>query len=313
MPAPVTTVTVNPALDITAHARRVEADRKIRCTATRRHPGGGGINVARAVRLLGGEGCAVWTRGGLFGAGVGELLGETGIDHRPVDIEGSTRLSYAVIEDGTSRHFRFSGPGPAIDPSELDDVATAVEAATRDLLVISGGLPPGVPAAFYARLTSIAADAGARVIVDTHDEPLHAALGTGRVYVVKPNFRELFQAAGAEAPGDETDASEPDVVEIARGIVSDTGTGAVLVSLGAAGALLVTAERDLRIPAPTVPIRSKIGAGDSMVGGMAFRLAAGDDLEEAARYSVAAGTAAVMTPGTELCQREDTERLFAEM
>jgi 6-phosphofructokinase 2 len=313
MPPPITTVTVNPSLDVTAHAERVDADRKIRCNSTRRDPGGGGINVARAVHLLGGTSRAVWTRGGLFGAGIATLLDEAGIEHRPVPIDGETRLSYAVIEDATTRHFRFSGPGPILGAAELDAVVDASGETDPGLLVVSGGLPPGAPDGFYARLVVAAAGTGARVILDTHGTALHEALRTGDVFLAKPNYRELFEAAGREPEENETEAAEPDLKGMAREIIDGTGTVAVLISLGAGGALLVTADDALRITAPTVPIRSRIGAGDSMVGGVALRLAAGDDLADAARYGVAAGTAAVMTPGTELCRRDDVERLYDDM
>jgi 6-phosphofructokinase 2 len=97
---------------------------------------------------------------------------------------------------------------------------------------------------------------------------------------------------------------------VARGLVENGWAEVIVVSLGAAGALLVTSEEVTRLRAPTVPITSKIGAGDSMVAGIVLNLARGETVQEAARFGVAAGSAAVMTPGTELCRREDTERLY---
>jgi 6-phosphofructokinase 2 len=172
--------------------------------------------------------------------------------------------------------------------------------------VISGGLPPGTPPEFSARLAAVGAGLGARVVLDTHDEPLRAALESGAVTVVKPNVRELLAVAAPE--GD-----EPPLEEVAGTLLGRAGLEAVVVSLGADGALLVTPEGTERIAAPEVPVRSRIGAGDSLVAGLSLRLLQGKGIEEAAAYGVAAGTAAVMTPGTELCRREDADRLFESM
>jgi len=87
----------------------------------------------------------------------------------------------------------------------------------------------------------------------------------------------------------------------------------VVVSLGAGGAELVTADAAEHVRAPTAPVRSKVGAGDSMVAGLVSALARGESVRDAVRFAVAAGAAAVMTPGTELCRRGDTERLYASM
>ncbi len=302
------TITANPSLDTTAVADRVEPDRKIRCRDADRDPGGGGLNVARAVQILGGAATAVWARGRVFGAIVGDALDAAGLDHVPVDVAGETRQCFAVIERDSDRHFRFSMPGPALRRDELEALAAAVVERSPDLVVISGGLPPDVPPGFYADLARAAAGEGARVVVDTHGEPLQQVLATGCVFLVKPNYRELYAAIGVV-----TDGSEPEVGEAARRLVGDADLTAVLVSLGAGGAVLVTRDGEERITAPTVPIRSRIGAGDSMVGGLSWRLTCGDELSRAARYGVAAGAAATMTPGTELCRADDVTRLFAVM
>jgi 6-phosphofructokinase 2 len=302
------TVTLNPALDTSAVAGRVEPDRKVRCSEARRDPGGGGINVARAVDALGGRAVAVWAMGGPFGEEIRRGLEREGIANVPIEIDGETRQSFAVVEEDGTRHFRFSTPGPRLGPDVLDRIAGAVEDASPDLLVISGGHPPGTPTDFSARLAEIGARDGARVVVDTHDEPLRAVLDGGAAFLIKPNERELRAIAWADP-----DDPDPPLAGLAESLLGDSGIDAILVSLGAGGALLVTAGETQRIRAPDVEIRSQIGAGDSLVAGLSLRLLRGDDPAEAAAYGVAAGTAAVTTPGTELCRREDTERIFAAM
>ena len=297
------TVTPDSTLDTTAVAERVEANRKIRCTEAQHHPGGGGINVARAVHQLGGEATAVWTAGGLFGEWVARLLDEEGVPNVPVDVDGDTRQSFAVIEQGSRRHFRFSTPGPHLSEGELDRIVDAVRDLDPGILVLGGGLPPGTPSDFYARLAAVGAGLGARVIVDSHGEPLRQAVAAGDVFLIKPNHAELLDAAGVPRGTDDVD-----IEDLARELAADTDTN-VLVSLGPGGAMLVTPEEVRDYGAPAVPIRSRIGAGDSMVAGTALRLAQGSDLPDAARYGLAAGAAAVMTPGTELCRADDVAAL----
>ncbi len=171
------------------------------------------------------------------------------------------------------------------------------------MIIASGSLPPGVPDDFYYQVATLGRDLGARVIIDTSGPALQAAVGAS-LFLIKPNLRELALLVGRVL--DDEDAVEQAALEL----VGSGHSTAVVVSLGAAGALLATGDGCERLRAPTVPIRSKVGAGDSMVAGIVAGLVRGLDLREAARFGVAAGAAAVMTPGSELCRREDTERLY---
>lgn len=175
-----------------------------------------------------------------------------------------------------------------------------------DYLVASGSLPRDVPVDFYARVAHLAREVGSRFIVDTSGEELRAAANAG-VYLLKPNMRELRQLAQRDIQ------NESEIQAATAKMLQEQQAEVIVVSLGAAGALLVTGEGTERIPAPTVSIESKIGAGDSMVGGIVLALARGWSLREAARFGVAAGAAAVTTPGTELCRKERTQELYKRM
>jgi len=302
------TLTVNPALDESAEVENVAPEIKLRCDQPRREPGGGGINVARALRKLGGEALALYTCGGMTGEALGRLLAREGIPCQPVPVAEETRRSFTVFERGTSLQYRFNLPGPALSGEEWKAcLERARQLAPRNgYLVASGSLPPGVPEDYYAQVVRAGQEAGARVVVDTSGAPLHAALAA-RPFLAKPNFRELCRLLGAE------DEGALDVETAARDVVRQTGVEVLVVSLGAAGVLLATADRCVRIPSPTVPIQSKVGAGDSTVAGIVLGLVRGLPLDDAVRFGVAAGAAAVMTPGSELCRREDAERLYAGM
>jgi 6-phosphofructokinase 2 len=199
-------------------------------------------------------------------------------------------------------------PGPRLEEGEWRGLLDSIfrRDPSPDYLVASGSLPRGVPEDFYARLCAWAAVGEVRVIVDTAGRPLQLAAEAG-AYLVKPNLRELEHMAGRKIEEEEQQ------VEMAREIIGRTKTRGVLLSLGASGALLVGEEAIRRMASPVVPIRSRVGAGDSMVAGLVLALSRGRSLEEAAVYGVAAGSAAVMTPGSELCRREDTERIFRRM
>ena len=304
----IVTLTMNPCIDINAVVDRVVAERKLRCDSSRYEPGGGGVNVSRAVKKLGGDSTALLPAGGAHGNLLQELLDREGVRQEIVSIQGWTRESFIAFESDTGQQYRFSLPGPRLRDEEwsrcLDRFHGLCEAA--GLIVASGGLPPGVPEDFYARLARSCRDRRFRLVLDTSGAPLRKALDA-YPFLIKPNLRELNDMAGKELEGD------TEIEAFARKLVEEERSEVVVVSLGAAGALVTWKEGQLTVRAPTVPIKSKVGAGDSMVGGLVLALDRGKELEDAARFGVASGAAAVMTPGTELCRREDAERLYASM
>jgi 6-phosphofructokinase 2 len=305
--ASICTLTLNPAVDTSCQVDRVVPDRKLRCTRPTREPGGGGLNVARAIRILGGDAEAIWTRGGTTGQLLAELLDGEGVPHRPVPIEGLSRESLMVYETTTERQYRFQMPGPELDRRALDAVTDAVTGRqpVPEYLVLSGSLPPGAPDDFYARLAA-SVDPSVRVIVDTSGAALQRTVECG-VFLIKPNVGEL--SALVDDPL-ENDAA---VETAARGLLRGDRAEVVAVSLGAGGALVVTRDGCEHVRSPTVPIRSRVGAGDSMVAGTVLALSRGLGTTEAVKFGVATGAAAVMTPGSELCRREDAERLYQSM
>ncbi|HVT42946.1 MAG TPA: 1-phosphofructokinase family hexose kinase [Thermoanaerobaculia bacterium] len=302
------TVTLNPTIDVNTSVAHVEPDHKLRCAKPSREPGGGGVNVARAIRRLGGEVSALFTAGGAIGSQINELLGEEGVQQLPIPVAEESRESVNVLEQSTARQFRFVMPGPELQEHEWGAVLEAVRylEPRPGYVVASGSLPPGAPVDFYGRLSEIVSEIGSRLIVDTSGEPLQHALGKG-TFLLKPNIREFRQFAGGDTFSDRF------LEGAALSLVSSGRCSVVVISLGAGGALVVHGGGFRRIAAPTVKIESRVGAGDSMVAGMVLALSRGFPIEEAAQFGVASGTAAVMTPGTELCRREDAERLYEEM
>lgn len=313
--ADIVTVTVNPAVDRSTSVERVEPDRKLRCERPRLDPGGGGLNVSRALRLLGGSSRAITVVGGPTGEILESLLRDEGVDVRALPTESWTRQNLMVVESGADdRQYRFGMPGPELSEPEWRSVLDALaEERHPRYVVASGSLPPGVPDDFYAQVGEVAREAGASLVVDTSGEALKQALDAG-VFLVKPNLRELMDATGRSLDEpDEGDEPSGAHERAARDLVERGAAEVVVVSMGSAGALCVTNDGAEHIPSPTVPIRSKVGAGDSTVAGIVHGLGRGWSLGKAVRYGVAAGAAAVTTPGTELLDAATTETLFSRM
>lgn len=301
----IVTLTLNPTVDLAVSTEQVRPEDKLRCSAPQRDPGGGGVNVARAATRLGADALAVVPVGGPSGQQLRQLLEEEDLALATVDIAGQTRESWTVDEDATDDQYRFVLPGPSLTADEVDACLAAVDEHAEDLVVASGSLPPNVPEDTWARLVRACADAGRRTIVDSSGDALRAAVEAG-AWLIKPNLRELSHLVDRELEDDSQ-------IRGAAQEVLGGGTEVVVVSMGAGGAMLVTADGVDHVRSPTVPIRSRVGAGDSTVAGMARSLLRGDDLPTAVRWGVAAGAAAVMTEGSELCRAEDTERLFGEL
>ncbi len=304
----IATLTMNPAIDATTRVDHVREGEKLRCEEPRRDPGGGGINVARAVVELGGEALALYPAGGRTADWLGDLLDEEEVSRRAVRVEGEVRENVSVIEKDSDRQYRFVMPGPQLSDTEAEACLAALEELdpAPAYLVASGSLPGGVPDDFYARVAERAGKLGARVVLDSSGAALREGAAAG-VHLLKPNLRELSHLADREL---EDEAAQE---AAARDLIADGCAEVVVVSLGAAGVVVVTKDGTERVRAPTVSIRSRIGAGDSTVAGLVLGLARGDDLGKATRLGVAAGAAAVTTPGTELCRRDRTEALYADL
>jgi 6-phosphofructokinase 2 len=304
----IATLTVNPTIDINTNVEQVIPGRKLRCEPPRREPGGGGINVSRAIHRLGGTSVLLYLGGGPTGEMLQSLLEAEGLEPRRIPISGWTRENTHVVEEGSGQQFRFGMPGPKVREEEwkrcIDELRRLDPAP--DFLVASGSLAPGIPEDFYREVARVGREIGARVIVDTSGAALRRLTG-GKAFLIKPNVYELQELAGREL------IDEDEQIEAARAAIADGCCEVVALSLERGGTLVITEGNVEFVRAPTVPIRSKVGAGDSMVAGIVLALARGLELMDAIRFGVAAASAAVMTPGTELCRREDTERIYERM
>lgn len=302
----IVTLTINPALDRSTVADHIIPEQKIRCEKPVYEPGGGGINVSRAIKKLGGDSLAIFPVGGHTGELFLDLVSATGITTKSILTKERTRENFIALDGLDNRQFRFGMPGPFLEPEEWQKSLEIIEKMKDkpDFIVGSGSLSPGVPNDFYAQLAEIAKKIGAKFILDTSGEALKAAANAG-VYLLKPNLGEL-----ADLSGNPSLTSE-NIPEAAMSIIKKGNCEVVVVSMGPLGAMLIADGIVEHVLAPAVHKKSTVGAGDSMVAGMTLSLALGKSLQEVVRYGVACGTAATMNLGTELCRKEDVDKLYA--
>lgn len=303
----IVTLTANPSLDRTVElAGPLTRGQLHRAVAVTAEPGGKGVNVARAVTAAGRRATAVLP--GREDDPLVLALRELGIDHHAVPAPGRLRVNLSITEpDGTTT--KLNEPGVRLDQEVRADLQRSLlaRAAGARWAVLSGSLPPGAPAEWYAELVVALRAHQCLVAVDTSGPPLTALLAADRAArpdLLKPNAEELAEATGGDAQ-----ALEADLVLAARaaGELVDRGVGAVLATLGAAGALLVTAGGAWRATPPPVTPRSTVGAGDATLSGYVLAELDGAGPADRLRTAVAYGAAAVSLPGTTMPGPDDLD------
>ncbi len=299
----IVTITFNPCIDKSTTVSAIAPEKKLRCSIPVFEPGGGGINVARAIKKIGGEATAIYPSGGYSGKFLNVLLQRENISTLIVETKNHTRENMIVLDVATNQQYRFGMPGQELFENEWKQCLQIIEETNARFIVASGSLPPGVPTDIFARISRIAKKKKSKLIVDSSEEALKLAVKEG-VYLVKPNLGELSKLAGKE----ELEAIE--IEPVAKELICNGKCEIIVVSMGVSGAMLVTKEQVYRVASPIVKRISTVGAGDSMVAGIVQSLATGHNLKEALQYGVACGTAATMRPGTQLCKTEDVEKLL---
>lgn len=299
----IVTITLNPTVDKSTRVEKLVAEQKLKCEKPIYEPGGGGINISRALKRLGTASTAIFPAGGRTGELLQELLVKEGIGQEVVQTKNSTRENFIVVESSTNQQYRFGMPGPEMLAEEIAQVIPLVRKMSPKWIVISGSMPPNFNLDFLGDIASLSRELKARLIVDTSGDALTRAVEEG-VYLLKPNLGELSKFVGVES----LDSESAD--EAAKELISKGKCEIVVVSMGSMGAFLVSKDVEEHVSAPAVKKLSTVGAGDSMLAGMIHALADGRDLHEMVRLGVACGTAATMNSGTELFKVGDVEKLY---
>jgi 6-phosphofructokinase 2 len=299
------TITLNPALDHFIDVDDLSVDDANRVKAECLYAGGKGIDVSRALRHLGSDSMALGFIGGHNGNIMVDLLKAEGVNCYFTPISQETRRNI-IICSGTERsrtQTMLNAPGPTVTPVEWRAFLTHLRLLDlrEAYVVVSGSLPRGVPAGAYYQIITLAQQLGAKAILDADGPCLREGL-RAKPFAIKPNLNELRRATGKPL------RTEAEIVAAARAL-NRTGVTVVIVSRGRRGLLLVHDDGCIRAAPPPVKVRSTVGAGDSAAAGFVFGHAGGKSLEECARFAAAAGTAATLAPGNQLCSLKDTLRL----
>ena len=300
------TVTLNPCIDKSSVAEILKPESKLRCTEVVNEPGGGGINVSKALKKLDTASVALFPSGGHNGDMLCSLLRKADLEFHAVDTKVETRENWIVLESSTNNQFRFTFPGRAVQEETMITLVDHIRSFSPSYVIASGSLPPGLPDYFYELIVKKAKAVGARCIVDTSGPALQALQGKG-TYLIKPNIGELCRMLNVEW------LDKNEVPDAAQQAIRDGFAELIAVSMGADGAWLMSSNEKYFAAAPKVEKKSTVGAGDSMVAGMTYMLQQNRSLKEVISFGVACGSAATMNAGTQLFHKADAERLFASM
>jgi tagatose 6-phosphate kinase len=278
-------VCLNPALDVTYAVTELTYGATHRAQVVGRRAGGKALNVARVLRQLGEPVLATGLAGGADGAAVLADLADAGVAAEFAEIEGESRRTVTVWDGRQATE--FDEIGPAVGDAEWRSFRSLYTRllAEATVVVISGSQPPGVPVDAYAQLTTLAAAAGAGVVLDAAGPALRAALASGPD-VVKPNRLELAELVGGPLGG-------PDEVLAASAALVEAGAGSVLVSLGADGLVALTPDGSFRAWVPAPVAGNPTGAGDALAAAVARGLRRGDDWPSCLLDGVAVAAASV--------------------
>jgi len=303
----IATITLNPSMDVVITVHGLDIDGTNRWTNMRLYAGGKGVDVSRAIHEMGGRTIAFGFIGGTAGRQVEILLDEEGVPYMFTPIRGETRNNFIITDTKTSTQTRIDAPGPRPTKREFERFHRRMkEIHPKPSLVVAGGsVPPSLPVDIYFDILTEATEFGVKTILDSEGQWLKDGI-KAKPYLIKPNVPEAEILLKRELPTEEA------VIEAAVELL-DTGVEIIVISAGKYGLIAATKKKIIGAVPPEVRVRSAVGAGDCAVAGLALKLVHDEDLLEACRLAVAMGTAAVLTPGTELCHRDDVERLLPQV
>ncbi|MFC1897530.1 1-phosphofructokinase [Chloroflexota bacterium] len=303
----IATITLNPCLDEHITVNGLVVEEANRWSKLHRYAGGKGIDVSRAIHEMDGRTIAYGFIGGPEGRSVEILLDEEGVQFSFTPIEQETRTNFIITDTKTFQQTRIDAPGPRIAKKELERFYRKVREIhpEPDLIVASGSVPPGVPPNIYYNIVMEAKGYGVRTILDSEGQWLAEGI-KAKPYLIKPNVHEVEELLERELPTEEA------IIKAALDLVK-VGIEVVIISRGKDGIIAATKEKVVKAVSPPVKVRSAVGAGDCTLAGFALKLAESEPLIEACRLGAAMGTAAVLTPGTELCHRADVENLLPQI
>ncbi|WP_179338737.1 1-phosphofructokinase family hexose kinase [Winogradskyella ludwigii] len=298
------TLTINPALDKSATINHLVPEQKLKCHAIEFQAGGGGVNISRVLHTLGVKNNCMFTCGGDTGQTLKRLLEEEQLNITPIPVEAWTRENLAVVDAKTELQYRFGMPGQGLSTTEAETLKSTInKLVTEDtILIMSGSVPDTMAPNFYIQLIDSLTAKNVKIIVDTSGEALKASLQKP-VFLMKPNQGELAQLAGKDF------LTKTEQEAFAMQLIHNKQAQYVVVSLGARGAFLASANGIVYQNTPSVKVKSTIGAGDSMVAGLIYAITQNLSPANILKWGVICGVATTMTGGTNLASKENIQKM----
>lgn len=302
----ITTICLNPCFDKTVNVENLQTGQVNRIRDTRVDLGGKGINVAVVASRLGLDVQCIGIMGENGATELTAMMNREGLKHRFMTVPGHVRTNMKVCSLDGQGVTELNEPGSPLNPEILEQFTAIAEEETResDMIVMTGSLPPGCPEGTYRNLMK--ALEGKKCILDTEGRELEMAAKGAHPFLIKPNLREMEATLGIEL-------RTMRAIRDAALLFIRLGVQHSVVSMGAMGAMYISAEKTLFAPALRVETKSTVGAGDAMIGGMLLGYEVEKDMAKAFRYGIAAGAASVMTEGTQLIVRSDFEKLLDQV
>ena len=302
----ITTICLNPCFDKTVNVESLQPGQVNRIRDARVDLGGKGINVAVVAKRLGLDVQCIGTMGENGAAELTAMMDKEGLKHQFLTVPGHVRTNMKVYSLDGQGVTELNEPGTPLSGDAIAEFTRIAEKTTTDsdMIVLTGSLPPGCPEGTYRDLMT--ALKGKKCILDTEGKELELAAKGACPFLIKPNLRELEATLGITLRTMRT-------IRDAALLFIRLGVEHSVVSMGAMGAMYISASKTLFAPALRVETKSTVGAGDAMIGGMLLGYEIEKDMSKAFRYGIAAGAASVMTEGTQLIIRSDFEKLLEQV
>lgn len=298
------TITTNPCIDRTVWVNQVVPEKKLRANKTEVEPGGGGINVARAIKAMNGNATALYTQGGYTGQYFSEILFAENFPTVVVNIKEATRENTLLIDESTLLEYRVGMQGPTITFEEQEQFLQALRLQNNfSYWVLSGSLNPNTPVAFYKKIADLALEKQVNLIVDTSGIALQELIKLP-LFMVKPNLGELSAICGRPL------TNTQEIIEAAQQLATKNSINHIVVSLGKDGAIMLSEHKVYKATPPPVTVKSTVGAGDCMVAGITYAFSIDKNAKQAIAQGIACGTAATLYSGYGLCKQEDIDWLI---
>ncbi len=309
----IVTLTLNPALDKTADIAPLVVGGLNRIQKSELDAGGKGINVSKLIAALGGKSVATGFVGGSTGDALLRMVDDLSLDHDFVRVQGTTRINLKLLDE---QHgiTEVNDPGVIVTVEEeallLQKLFAFIDKdSTETLFVLAGSMHAGARPSFYKELTASLKAKGAYVFVDADGEAFAEAVNAAPDFV-KPNKEELLRYFNKDTT---TDVTTDELIDLCKELIASKHIGMIALSLGHEGAIFVTKEQCAIAPVLRVPVSSTVGAGDSMVGAVAYAFMQGHTFEETIRLAMACSAGAVTTEGTKAPSITCINRLLEEV